>query len=109
MRPLARWCVRHRRAVVLSWLAILAVVTGVAHASGTRYSNNFDLPKTQSTDAIHLLQSVLPQASGDVERVVIATTAPSRVTDVAIEARVEQMLTRLRAFPHVTEVQSPYA
>ena len=108
MRPLARWCVRHRRIVVLCWLAILAIVSGVAHAAGTRYSNNFNLPKTQSTDAIHLLQAVLPQASGDMERVVVATTAPSKVTDPAVVTRVNQMLARIEKFPHVTNVLSPY-
>ena len=108
MRPLAQWCVRHRRVVVLSWLAVLAVVSGIAHGAGTRYSNNFNLPKTQSTDAIHLLQSVLPAASGDIERVVVATQGPSKVTDPSIESRVDAMLAAVGRFPHVTNVISPY-
>ncbi|HVA74779.1 MAG TPA: MMPL family transporter [Acidimicrobiales bacterium] len=108
MRPLAQWCVRHRRVVVLCWLAILVVVSGISHAAGTRYSNNFDLPKTQSTEAIRLLQSILPRASGDVERIVIATTPPAKVTDAPVEARVDAMLAAIRKFPHVTNVLSPY-
>ena len=108
MRPLAQWCVRHRRVVVLCWLAVLALVSGIAHAAGNRYSNNFNLPKTQSTEAIHLLQSVLPKVSGDMERVVFSTSGGARVTDPQIESRVDSMLTNLKGFPHVSEVLSPY-
>ena len=108
MRSLAHWCVRHRRVVVLCWLAILVLVSGIAHAAGSRYSNNFNLPKTQSTEAIHLLQSVLPKVSGDMERVVFATSGSAKVTDPEIRDRVEASLAALQRFPHVSEVLSPY-
>jgi RND superfamily putative drug exporter len=108
MRPLAQWCVRHRRVVLLCWLAVLAAVSGISHAAGTRYSNNFDLPKTQSTEAIRLLQSALPRASGDVERIVFSTTAPVKVTDARVESRIDAMLASVLKVPHVSEIASPY-
>jgi len=70
MRALATWCVRHRRLVVLFWVAALIVVTLISQAAGTDFSNSFSLPKTESTEAIDLLQAVSPTQSGDTEQVV---------------------------------------
>ena len=108
MRTLASWCVGHRRLVVATWLVLLVAVSAASHAVGTNYSNTFTLPETQSTQAIHLLQAASPRVSGDTEQVVVATAPGARVTDPAVQARVEDMLGRLRRFPHVSEVQSPY-
>ena len=84
MRGLATWCVRHRRIVVLLWVAVLVVVTLIARSAGSSYSNSFSLPKTQSTEAIQLLQSVSPKVSGDSEQIVMGTSGGARVTDPAI-------------------------
>ncbi|HEX6393261.1 MAG TPA: MMPL family transporter [Acidimicrobiales bacterium] len=108
MRALATWCVRRRRTVVLAWLALLVVATGAARAAGTDYSNNFSLPETQSTQAIHLLQAVSPRVAGDTEQVVIATSGGVRVTDPVVEARVTRMLSALSRVPHVTNIVAPY-
>ena len=72
MRALATWCVRHRRLVVLFWIAALVVVSLVAKGVGCDYSNSFSLPKTESTDAIQLLQAASPKVSGDVDQIVFA-------------------------------------
>lgn len=108
MRALATWCVRHRRSVVLAWLVLLAAVTAMSRAAGTDYSNNFSLPKTQSTEAIHLLQAVSPRVSGDTEQVVIGTSDGKRVTDPDVESRVTTMLAAVARVPHVTNIVSPY-
>ena len=108
MRSLARWCVRHRRLVVLSWLALLVVVNVVSRVAGTAYSNDFNLPRTESTEAIHLLQAVSPRVAGDTEQVVFATSGAARVTDPAVQARITSMLGDLARVPHVSNVVSPY-
>ena len=108
MQTLATWCVRHRRTVVLAWLAVLIVATGASRAAGTAYSNNFSLPKTQSTEAIHLLQAVSPRVSGDTEQIVVATSGGTKVSDPAVESRVTTMLAAVARVPHVTNIVSPY-
>ena len=75
MRTLAGWCVRHRRIVVLLWLAVLLGSIFMVQQVGTSYSNNFQFPHTQSFDAINLLKSVAPAQSGDTEEVVFGTSA----------------------------------
>ena len=108
MRGLATWCVRHRRIVVLLWVAVLVLVTLISRSAGTSYSNSFSLPKTQSTDAIQLLQSVSPKVSGDSEQIVMGTSGRTRVTDPAIEQRINQMLAKVAKVPNVTNIVSPF-
>ncbi len=108
MRALATWCVRHRRIVALLWVAALVVVTVISQAVGSAYSNNFQLPHTESTQAIALLQAAAPKLAGDTEQVVFETTGGAHVTDPAVETRVDAMLTRVAAVPGVTRVASPY-
>lgn len=109
MRALASWCVRHRRVVVLLWVAVLIVVSIAAHSIGSDYTNSFTLPKTQSTEAIDLLKAVSPKISGDTEQIVIATSDGHRVTDPEIKGRVDAMLAKVAKVPHVSAVISPYS
>ncbi len=108
MRALATWCVRHRRLVVLFWVAALVVVSGVSHAAGSDYSNSFSLPKTESSDAINLLEAASPKVSGDVDQIVFATSDGTGVTDPTVVARIDAMLSRVAKVPHVTNIVSPY-
>ena len=108
MRAFAIACFRHRRLVLLCWLAALLSMTVLSRTIGTNYSNSFSLPDTESTRALNLLESLSPKASGDTERVVFETSGGRTVGDPAIEARVTAMLGRVAALPHVTSVQSPY-
>jgi RND superfamily putative drug exporter len=108
MRALATWCVRHRRYVVLFWVAALLGVSGIARAAGSDYSNSFSLPKTESSEAISLLQAVSPKVSGDTDQIVFGTTGGSRVTDPQVESRITAMLAKIARIPHVSNIVSPY-
>ncbi|HEY4928446.1 MAG TPA: MMPL family transporter [Acidimicrobiales bacterium] len=109
MKSLATWCVRHRRVVVLLWIAALVGMTLLSQGVGTAYNNNFQLPHTESTQALDLLQAAAPKQSGDQERIVFHTTDGSKVTDQQVQATVEQMLAEVAKLPHVTAIQSPYS
>jgi putative drug exporter of the RND superfamily len=108
MRALATWCVRHRRLVVLFWVGALVVVSLISRAAGSDYSNSFSLPKTESSDAINLLEAASPKVSGDVDQIVFETSSRSSVTDTAVVARIDAMLSRVAKVPHVTDIVSPY-
>ena len=107
MRRLARWCFLHRRVVLLGWIAVLVAATAVHSAAGSAYSDNFQLSGTQSFDAVSLLQHAAPKASGDTDQIVIAVKQGS-VTDPAVRAQVNAMLTSVARLPHVTQIASPY-
>ncbi|HET9724907.1 MAG TPA: MMPL family transporter, partial [Actinomycetota bacterium] len=109
MRRLASWSFHHRRIVVASWLAALVISFAITRAVGTGYSNDFTLPSTESTRALELLQTAAPQEAGDTEQVVIGTQGAAKVTDPAVQKRVEAMLADVAKLPHVVGVVSPYS
>jgi putative drug exporter of the RND superfamily len=108
LRALAAWSFRHRRIVVVGWLLALVLMSGLSKAVGTAYSNTFDLPNTESTKAIELLQAAAPKQAGDTANIVIGTTGGTKVTDPDVQASVEAMLKKLSALPHVSTIVSPY-
>jgi RND superfamily putative drug exporter len=109
MRSLARWCVTHRRLVLIIWAVVLIASLGMLKSVGTAYSNSFNLPNTESTNAIKLLQAAAPKVSGDTEQVVFATSGGAKVTDPSVQAEVGKLITKLEALPHVATIPSPYS
>jgi putative drug exporter of the RND superfamily len=108
MRTLAGWCVRHRRIVLALWALILVLSISLVVKFHADYSNNFNLPKTESTDAINLLKSVAPGHSGDTEEVVFGTTGGTSLNDPAVGQRINTMVDKINTLPNVTSVTSPY-
>ena len=70
MRGLARWCVAHRRRVVVGWIAVAVLTTVVAHAVGPNYVTAFGLPGTESQRALDLLKRDFKAQSGDADAIV---------------------------------------
>ncbi|HEY1445083.1 MAG TPA: MMPL family transporter [Acidimicrobiales bacterium] len=108
MRTLAGWCVRHRRIVLLLWAAVLVSSLVLVSALHADYTNNFNFPHTESSDAINLLKSVAPGHSGDTEEVVFGTSGGKTLNDPAVGQRITTMVDKINALPNVTHVTSPY-
>jgi RND superfamily putative drug exporter len=70
MSSLARWCFRRRFTVLGLWIAALIVLAGLGAAAGSRYTDQFSLPGTESTRALDLLQKSFPAQSGDSDQIV---------------------------------------
>ncbi|HWE65286.1 MAG TPA: MMPL family transporter [Acidimicrobiales bacterium] len=108
MRTLAGWCFNHRRLVVLFWFIALIGSIGLVSGVGSSYSNSFSFPNTESANAVKLLQSVAPKQSGDTEQVVFGTTGSAKLSDPAVGLRINTMVKKLEAMPHVSPIVSPY-
>ncbi len=108
MAGLARWCYRHRLVVVATWLVTLLTVVAVSQAVGSSYSNSFNLPGTESSQALQLLKSALPQQSGDSATVVWHVNSGS-VDDPAVKQEIQAALDKIAGAPSVAYVVSPYA
>ncbi|MFF8944795.1 MMPL family transporter [Streptomyces sp. NPDC014864] len=107
MAALARWCVRHRLLVVLLWLLAFAGATGAATAAGSAYSNDYEVPGTESGRASRLLQEGFPGLGGDGDTVVWQTS-PGTVRDPDVEQTMSRTLDRIAALPPVASVAGPY-
>jgi RND superfamily putative drug exporter len=108
MRSLARWCFRHRRIVLASWIVALVGLSVIHAGAGSNYKDEFKLSGTDSFDALHLLQRSAPKASGDQEQIVVQAK-DGKITDGVSRQRVEKMLGAVAKLPHVAGVASPYA
>ncbi|HWE33098.1 MAG TPA: efflux RND transporter permease subunit [Solirubrobacteraceae bacterium] len=107
MRGLARWCFGHKWIVVAVWIIAVAGANAVEQSTGSSYNDNFRLPHTDSFDAVRLLQRNAPKVSGDTEHVVLGVGS-GHVTDPAVRARFEALLSKLAHEPNVTTIASPY-
>jgi putative drug exporter of the RND superfamily len=107
MRTLARWCVQHRRLVVLFWFIALIGTQGLASSAGSAYSNSFSFPNTESSNAIKLLQAAAPKSSGDVEEVVYAARDGGTLPPGRLPPSVAGAMKRVEALPHVGRIGTP--
>jgi RND superfamily putative drug exporter len=87
-----RFCVRHRRLVLMLWLALAAALVAGAVARPGPASDDFSLPGSESQRAADLLGDARPEPSG---RLVVS--APSGVRDPAVRARVAELVARMNA------------
>ena len=108
MLRLARWCIAHRRGVLLAWVAVALVVTAVAGAVGPQYATNFSLPGTESQRASDLLTREFRTQSGDLDTIVFRVSRGT-VDSPAVRAAIIPLLAHVRTAPHVAAVISPYS
>jgi putative drug exporter of the RND superfamily len=105
---LARWCLNHRGRVLIAWIALLIVVSGLSSAIGTRNANNYSLPGTESQRVEDVLKRDFRAQSGDVDQIVFRAVS-GRITDSANRGGIASALAAVERLPHVAGVTSPYA
>ena len=107
MLGLARWCIAHRRTVVIGWIVIAVLTSVIAQVVGRNYASNFTLPGTESQRASDLLSREFKTQSGDVDTIVFhyskGTIDSSQVTNA-----IDPLLAKVATLPHVVGVISPY-
>ncbi|WBB63607.1 MMPL family transporter [Streptomyces sp. WMMC500] len=109
MAALARFCFRHRFVVLLLWVCALAGTAVAAQAAGSRWANDFELPGTESAEAVDLLRASFPQTSGDTDSVVWRVPDGASVRDPQIRERMTEALAGIADVPQVGQVVGPYA
>ncbi len=107
MIGLSRWCMRHRRWVVIAWLAVAVGSQVIASAVGRNYSTDFTLPGTQSQRVSDLLTKEFPSQSGDIDTIVFRYTN-GRYDAPAVKTAIEGLLRKVAKDPDVVSVSSPY-
>ncbi|MFI8088647.1 MMPL family transporter [Streptomyces sp. NPDC086080] len=107
MAALARWCVRRRLIVVLLWLLALGGVAVGAFTAGSAYSNDYQVPGTESGRATELLREGFPDLGGESDNVVWHVGSGS-VRDAGVEQAMTRTLDRIEDLPGVAAVSGPY-
>ncbi|MFI1508714.1 MMPL family transporter [Streptomyces sp. NPDC020597] len=108
MSSLARWCHRHRLAVVLVWVGLLLALGAGVGAAGSAFGNSPTSQDTDSARATALLQQSADSAAGKSGRVVWQLNDGGRVTEPAAEQAMTDTLKEIAAAPGVASVSSPY-
>ena len=107
MSFIARWCFRHRFAVIAAWVLALITLGVLSQVVKSEYDNSFALPGSGSTTAQQLLAGTVPAQSGDSDTIVWHV-GTGTVRDAAVMSRMSAALTRIGGVPEVASVISPY-
>lgn len=107
MRALACWCFRRRRLVLVLWLAALVGFFALDRGAGNAFSTRFQLPHTQSAQALSLLQVDFPAATAASDDIVLHARSGT-LQEPALRARVQRMQEQVSHLPHVRSVVGPY-
>ncbi|MGW2391274.1 MMPL family transporter [Streptomyces lydicamycinicus] len=107
MTALARWCLRRRIVVIVLWLAAFAGVAVAAGVTGAAYSNNYEVPGTESGQASARMAKALLDRSGDGDTLVWHTDSGT-VRSGAVQKTMRHTLKEIAGLPGVSEVQGPY-
>ncbi|MBT2397951.1 MMPL family transporter [Streptomyces sp. ISL-100] len=108
MAAIARWCVKHRFASVLLWLLALGAVAGAAGVAGSAYSNDYQVPGTESGRATALLDAGFDGRGGDSNTIVWHTAGNTTVQAAGVEQSMTRTLDAIEDLPGVASVASPY-
>jgi putative drug exporter of the RND superfamily len=106
MRRFATWITGHRKTVIFGWIGALVVIGGISGSVGSDFSEEFKLPKSDSTEAYELLEDRFPQQSGETAKIVFKSDQGVKAPPV--EQKMEGLFEKVEGFPHVSEVANPY-
>src|SRR5215207_8754869 len=108
MRKLAAWCHDRRRTVIGLWVAAFFLIAALWATAAGEYSNNFQLPGTESQRAYDLLKDKFPEQSGDTASVVFAVDE-GNVLDESKRPQIERVREEIAKSPEVLSVGDPFA
>ena len=107
MSPLARWCHRHRLAVVLAWVGLLIALGAAIGAAGSDFGTSPISQNTDSARATALLQKGAGSAAGKSGRVVWQVRG-GKVIDSVAEQPMADIVQKIGTAPGVASVSSPF-
>ncbi|MEV0233675.1 MMPL family transporter [Nonomuraea sp. NPDC050786] len=106
---LGGWCARHGRLVLATWVVVAAALMGGSLVLGSPVSNDVSIPGTDTQRAHDLMKSGFGPGydpGGTVQLVLYSADGP--LIDKRRKQAVEDALARLRAVPHVVQVDTPF-
>ncbi|MEU7599540.1 MMPL family transporter [Streptomyces sp. NPDC040724] len=108
MAVIARWCMRHRLLTVLIWLLAFGGTAAAAGTAGAAFSNDYEVPGTESGRANDLLREGFHGQGGDTDTIVWRAPDHQSARTPDIEQRMTRALDAVAALPGVGSVAGPY-
>jgi putative drug exporter of the RND superfamily len=105
---IARWCFRHRLAVIAIWSVLLVASAVSDRRLGTSYASDFSLPGSASTRAIELLSSGGLGAEAGDDTIVLRSSGEA-LADPATQGRINGVLGEIAELPGISAVRGPFA
>ena len=105
---LGRAAYRHRKRVLLLWLAALVLAVGAAAGIGGKFDENFSVPGTESQLALDSLNRTFPQAGGTTAQVVVVVPEGESVRSADVRTQIEAGVDAIEQVEHVDSVTSPF-
>lgn len=99
---------RHRLLAVLIWLLALGGTAAAAGTAGAAFSNDYEVPGTESGKAHALLREGFHGQGGDTDTIVWRTPDHRSARSPDIEQRMTRALDAIAKLPGVGSVASPY-
>ena len=106
LRSLADLCFRHRRLVVLGWIAVVVALTMAAGSIGSAFEEGFGAGDGDSGRATQRLEARFPARAGDTGELVVF--AEGGIDTPAAEATVDAVLSNIERVPGITGTLSPF-
>jgi|GEM_PF-850424 len=103
---LGRWCFRHAKLVLASWLVIVLAMGGAALAFGGGFADVFKIPGSPSQVALDKLQMTFPQGAMTQASAIFVAPESGRVED--FRGVIEDTITELEAIDFVDSATSPW-
>src|SRR4029077_2701950 len=99
MQRFGTWCTNHRKTVILGWVLALIVIGFAAGSAGSAFSENFELPSSDSQRAVDLLEKRFPAQSR--ENVTMPSRAPAGVESPPVRRKMSAAFAAIEKVPHV--------
>ncbi len=109
MSLLERWAgftAGHPWSVLAAWIIGLVALGIIAGIFGGEFSDDFNVPGTESQAAIDLLQENFPARAGGTSDIVVK--ADGRLDDPAVEQRLHVLYEEVAALPGIVSVESHF-
>lgn len=99
---------RHRLVAVLIWLLAFLGTAAAAVGAGAAFSNDYEVPGTESSKAHALLREGFHGQGGDTDTIVWRAPDHQSVRTPAVEQRMTRALDSIARLPGVGSVAGPY-
>ncbi|MFM8351996.1 MAG: MMPL family transporter, partial [Actinomycetales bacterium] len=107
MPGLSAWAVRRPVTALVAWFVLVLAVIGLGSTVGGKLNDSFDLPDTESTAALSLLEQAGRSGGLQDGATVVWSPASGSTTDSSVLSGVLPLLEEISALPSVACVTNP--